>query len=1159
MAHSGFSNVLKNGGFQAFLWTQFLGAFNDSVYQTIVALHVGNANPAYVPLVPAVFTLPSLLFSGYSGHLADLVSKRRVLVGVKLFEIAIMLFGLATLIGNWTEGMLLVVFLMGLHAAIFSPAKYGIVPEILGDRDLSRGNALLEMSTFVAIVLGIAGGGVLFAVWKAAPGRIGAATLAIAVIGFAASLRITRVPASGATQTFQWNPFGEIAGSTRHLLHDKPLWLAVLGVSYFWFTGVLLKTDLQYFGRDVLRSDDNGVSLLWAFLAIGIGAGNMLAGRLSGDKVELGLVPMGAGLMGFFALALVAARHSFALSTAAVIFLAMASGLFVVPLYAYIQQRSDSREKGRVVAANNFYQTIGMLISSFVMWLCYSRLHLGAAAILFGFGLSMLLVTAYIVTVVPDYLVRFVLWLLTHSIFRIRIHGQENVPFEGPALLVANHMSHVDGFLVGACVQRFIRFMVWQPIYEMKAFHWLLRRANAIPVGTGGGRDAVESIRAARRELAAGHIVCIFAEGAISRTGNMLPFKRGMEKIAEASGVPIIPVHLDRVWGSIFSFAGGKFFWKWPKRIPYPVTVSFGAPLPSNSSAQAVRQAIQELSAEATADRKRPGDLLDRRLIRVARRHWSHFAMADTTGRSLTYGEMLTGAVLLGRTGRDTFLAGGTACATARRRVPVLVGHASACQASEARHSEMVGVLLPSSVAGALVNVSLTLHGAVPVNLNFTAGADAMQSAMEQCGIRTVVSSRAFLAKARIEPLPGTVYIEDLLKSATVLAKLRAYLAARFAPAAMLSRGHRTPDTLAGVIFSSGSTGVPKGVMLSHYNLISDIDAIAQLFWINSSDRMVGVLPFFHSFGFTVTIWFPLLAGCGVVYHPNPTDARAIGELVQQHKATLLLTTPTFCATYTRKCSAGEFASLRYVLVGAEKLRQPVADAFLEKFGVPLLEGYGCTEMSPVVAVNAPNFSAGRDTQPGNKAGTVGHPLPGVAARIVDPVSFAPLPPNTEGLLLVKGSNRMLGYLNQPERTAEVFRDGWYITGDVALLDDEGFLRITDRLARFSKIAGEMVPHLKVEEAIANVLGDAQCVVTGIPDDLRGERLAVLYVHPALTPAELFRQLSETDMPRLWIPKRENLYPVDAIPQLGTGKLDLRGVRNRAQELVGQASRPVPS
>jgi acyl-[acyl-carrier-protein]-phospholipid O-acyltransferase/long-chain-fatty-acid--[acyl-carrier-protein] ligase len=871
----------------------------------------------------------------------------------------------------------------------------------------------------------------------------------------------------------------------------------------------------------VLRIGDNGVSLLWAFLAVGIGVGNMLAGRLSGDKVELGLVPMGAAFMGFFALSLVAVRHSFPLSTAAVVSLAIASGLFVVPLYAYIQQRSDSREKGRVVAANNFYQTIGMLLASFVMWLCYTRLHLGAATIMLGFGVSLLLITAYIVTIVPDYLVRFVLWLLTHSVFRIRIHGQENVPFHGPALLVANHMSHVDGFLVGASVQRFIRFMVWKPIYEMKAFHWLLRRANAIPVGTGGGHDAVESIRAARHELAAGHIVCIFAEGAISRTGNMLPFKRGMEKIVDGTGVPIIPVHLDRLWGSIFSFAGGKFFWKWPTRIPYPVTVSFGPPLPSNSSAQTVRQAIQELSAEATAHRQRPGDLLDRRLIRTARRHWSKFAMADTTGRSLTYGEVLTAAVLLGRVGP--------------RPAP----------------AEMVGVLLPSTVAGALVNLSLTLRGAVPVNLNFTAGEDAMQSAIQQCGIRTVVTSRAFLAKAKIPALPGSVYLEDLLPRATPLAKLRAFLAARFAPAALLSRGRRTPDGLAAVIFSSGSTGVPKGVMLSHYNLISDIEAIAQLFWINSADRIVGVLPFFHSFGFTITIWFPLLSGCGVVYHPNPTDAHAIGELVQKHKATLLLTTPTFCATYTRKCSAAEFASLRYVLVGAEKLRQPIADSFREKFGVELLEGYGCTEMSPVVAVNAPNFTAGKDTQTGNKAGTVGHPLPGVAARIVDPITFAPLSPNTEGLLLVKGANRMLGYLNQPERTAEVFRDGWYITGDVALLDDEGFLRITDRLSRFSKIGGEMVPHLKVEEAILNVLGDAQCVVTGIPDDTRGERLVALYVHPTLTPADLYQQLSDADLPRLWIPKRENLYPVDALPQLGTGKLDLGAVRHRAQQLVG--------
>jgi acyl-[acyl-carrier-protein]-phospholipid O-acyltransferase/long-chain-fatty-acid--[acyl-carrier-protein] ligase len=421
---------------------------------------------------------------------------------------------------------------------------------------------------------------------------------------------------------------------------------------------------------------------------------------------------------------------------------------------------------------------------------------------------------------------------------------------------------------------------------------------------------------------------------------------------------------------------------------------------------------------------------------------------------------------------------------------------------------------------------------------------------MEQCRIRTVVTSKMFLARARIEAMDGMVFLEDILARAGKWAQLRALAAARFAPVALLTRAGRTPDSLATVIFSSGSTGVPKGVMLSHFNVISNIEAVAQLFWIGGQDRIAGVLPFFHSFGFTLTIWFPLVSGCGVVYHPNPADARGIGELVAKYRATLLLSTPTFCSAYTRKCSREEFASLRFVIVGAEKLREPVAAAFREKFGRELLEGYGCTEMGPVVTANAPNFEAGKETQTGNKPGTVGHPLPGVAAKIVDPVTFEPLAPNCEGLLLVKGSNRMTGYLDQPLRTAEVFCNGWYITGDIALIDDEGFIRITDRLSRFSKIAGEMVPHVKIEEAIGSVAGDCPCAVTAVADDQRGERLVALYAHPDLSPGELWQRLSQTDLPRLWLPKRENLYQVEGLPMLGTGKLDLRGVKTRAQELT---------
>jgi acyl-[acyl-carrier-protein]-phospholipid O-acyltransferase/long-chain-fatty-acid--[acyl-carrier-protein] ligase len=594
-----------------------------------------------------------------------------------------------------------------------------------------------------------------------------------------------------------------------------------------------------------------------------------------------------------------------------------------------------------------------------------------------------------------------------------------------------------------------------------------------------------------------------------------------MEKIVEGLDVPIVPVHLDRLWGSIFSFERGRFFWKWPKRIPYRVTVSFGAPMPATSTAHDVRQAIQELSSQAAEHRKTAADRLDLRFVQTARRNWGRLAMADSTGCELTYGRLLAASLIVAR--------------WMRRARP---------------GEERIGVVLPASVAGAVMNVGATLAGRVPVNLNFTAGSEAMGSAIEQCRIRTVVTSRAFLAKAKMEVREGMVLVEDILGRAGKWERLRALLAALLAPRALLCRGGGTPDSAATVIFSSGSTGVPKGVVLSHYNVLSNIEAIAQVFWIGAEDRIVGSLPFFHSFGYTVTIWFPLIASCGAVYHPNPMDAQAVGQLVAKYRGTFLVSTPTICSGYTRKCAREDFASLRYVLVGAEKLREPVAAAFREKFGVELLEGYGSTEMSPVVAVNVPDFEAGRDTQTGNKAGTVGHPLPGVAAKIVDAATFERLAPHQQGLLLVKGSNRMMGYLNRPDLTAEVMRDGWYVTNDIALIDDEGFIRITDRASRFSKIAGEMVPHIRIEEAISSVIGDAVCAVTAIADEQRGERVVALYAGCGLSPVELRQRLSETALPKLWIPKCEDLYPVKEIPLLGTGKLDLRALKLRAQELA---------
>ena len=1129
--HGGFKQLLGNGGFHAFLWTQFLGAFNDNVYKIIVsmrAVHVAansDSSSFYLSLAGAVFVIPFLLFSGYSGHLADAVSKRKVLIGVKVFEVFVMGLGLLAFFSTRIELMLLVLFLMALHSTIFSPAKYGILPEMLPDADLSRANALLEMSTFVAIVVGTSIGSFLFAAWKHQPWKMGLVMIAVALAGFLCSLRITRVPPSGATGRFLVNPFSEVITGTRHLLLERPLTLTVAGISYFWFLGALFQMDLLLYGSEVLKVSDLKVGLMVTALAIGIGAGSLLAGRLSGDKVELGLVPLGAIFMGLFCLALGAASGSYAGSIAVLSLLGLASGLFIVPLNAYLQQRSERHEKGRIIATNNFYNTIGLLLASGTLWTLHDKLHFAPDKLVIVFGAVTLVSSVYAVRLVPEFLVRFLLWLATHTLFRIRILGHESVPVRGPALLVANHMSHIDGLLISACLQRFVRFMVWKPYYEMPALHWLFRLGKAIPVGTSGSRDVVASIRAARSQLEAGHVVCIFAEGAISRTGSLLPFRRGLEKIVAGLGVPVIPVHLDRLWGSIFSFERGKFLWKWPKHLPYPVTVSFGAPMPSSAEAHAVRQAILELGSEAAAYAKSPDDRLDLQFIRTARRNWRRLAMAESSGRELSYGRALAASLLIAK--------------WAARQRP---------------GEETIGLLLPPSIGGALANIGLTLAGRVTVNLNFTAGSEAVRSAIAQCGIRTVLTAKALLEKTKLEAPQGAVMLEDLVREAGPFDKLRAALLARCLPArwlaALYGPGGRTPDSLATVVFSSGSTGTPKGVMLSHYNLLANIRAMAQVFWLNKDDRIVGVLPFFHSFGFTVTIWLPLVTGCGALYHASPADANKIGELTARHKGTLLVSTPTFCASYTRKCSKEDFASLHFVLVGAEKLREPSARAFREKFGLEMLEGYGCTEMSPVIAVNGPDYRAGRDSQLGSKPSTVGHPLPGVAVKVVDPSTMQPLPPNQEGLLLVKGPNRMLGYLGQAERTAEALRDGWYITGDIGALDDEGFVRITDRLSRFSKIAGEMVPHLKVEECIYTLIGDFRCVVAGIPDEQRGERLVVLYTRPDLPPAELWQALSETGLPKLWLPKRENIYHVEALPSLGTGKLDMQAVKAKAQQLA---------
>jgi acyl-[acyl-carrier-protein]-phospholipid O-acyltransferase/long-chain-fatty-acid--[acyl-carrier-protein] ligase len=641
MTAGSYSETLNYKGLQPFIWAQFLGAFNDNLFKIVVSLvavrvATGAGANRQLSIVSAIFILPFILFSGYAGQLADVYSKRTVLVVTKSLEIVAAILGLLAFASGRLEITYGVLFLIALQATFFSPAKYGILPEILPDRDLSRANGVLEMTTFAAIVLGTAAGGFLFDAWHDRLWLIGVIVLAVAVAGTGLSFGIPSVPAAAPGQRIGLSPWGEIGAGLNRLAGDRILRLTVIGISYFWFLGSLLQLTMILFGTEVMHLSDRWVALLTAFAAIGIAAGSMAAGKLSGDKVELGLAPIGSIGMGVFAILLARSGHSFALAAINLTLVGFFGGLFAVPLNALLQQRSGDREKGRLMATNNFLNMAAILLASGALGLC-GRLGISPDRIILAFGLVTVASSVYVLSVVPDFLIRFCLWLLTHTLYRIRIVGQEHVPFRGPALLICNHMSHVDGLLVGSSVQRFIRFLVYRPFYEHWALHPLLKLMKAIPV-SAGGRDVLASLEQGRQELQNGHIVCIFAEGSISRTGNLLPLKRGFERIAAGLDVPIIPVYLDHVWGSIFSFKGGRFFWKWPARVPYPVTVAFGPPLPATATAAEARLALMTLGCDVAMARRPDDEVLGRQFVRTAKRRWWSFCMADSTGQRLTCG-----------------------------------------------------------------------------------------------------------------------------------------------------------------------------------------------------------------------------------------------------------------------------------------------------------------------------------------------------------------------------------------------------------------------------------------------------------------------------------------------------------------------------------------
>jgi acyl-[acyl-carrier-protein]-phospholipid O-acyltransferase/long-chain-fatty-acid--[acyl-carrier-protein] ligase len=1142
----------KTRGFWSLIATQFQGAFSDNILRNLMlSMIVGmglarNERETFVSAVTIIFSVPFLVFSMPGGWLADRYSKRQITIWTKWMEVFSMVLATAGLATHILTLSLIALTLVATQAALFGPSKYGLLPELLPARRLSWGNGVIELGTFLAIIMGTVAGATMAEKLHGREVYAGYVLVALSFIGLLTSLGIDKVPAASPNKKFQPNILGDLWQQIGFMRRDRALLLAVIGNAYFWFLGSLLFSTIVVYGPDVLHIGHAKTGYLNATLALGIGIGSMVAGWLSGNKIEYGLIPLGSIGMTCTGLLLGATHHGMLGSALLLGSLGFWAGFYAVPVNALIQHRPPEKDKGGIIAAANLLSFVGIALSACVYYIFTTFIHLDprgvilAASVITGAG------TVYVLMLLPEWFGRLILFFLTHTIYRVKVIGRENFPDKTGALLVCNHMSFVDAALLIASTDRPIRFVMYQGIYENPIVKPFAKMMKAIPISDElRPRDMIHSLHIASEALRQDEIVCIFAEGQITRTGQLLPFRRGFERIMKGVDVPIIPVSLDGIWGSIFSFERGRFLWKRPRHIPYPVTVIFGKHMPSTSSALEVRSEVQELQAAAFERRRHGMKTLDRAFVRSARLHPFRFMMADGKYPKVSFGSALV---------KTMFIA---------RRLKSQIGR-----------EPLVGMLLPPSVGGALTNYALMLLGRVPVNLNYTSSSEILASCASQCNLEVVITSRLFVERFPNLAIPGrTLFLEDTLSEPRLGEKLAALALAWLTPAALLrrvldgaptvshpeigvdERGKSTIDSLATIIFSSGSTGDPKGVMLTHFNIVSNIQQVSQVFMLGRHDKILGILPFFHSFGFMAALWLPAVNGVGVVYHPNPLDAQVIGELVKRYKVTFMVATPTFLQAYIRRCPPESFGSLQYVLVGAEKLPERLSQAFEDTFGLRALEGYGCTECSPVVTVNGRDFRAPGFLQVAAKRGKIGHPLPGVSVKVVDIDTGRNLPLGTAGMLLVKGPNVMKGYLGKPDKTAEVLINGWYTTGDVAMVDEDGFVTITDRLSRFSKIGGEMVPHIRIEEKLHDLAGSTEQVftVTSLPDEKKGERIAVITTlsDQALTP--VLEKLSQCDLPALWKPKANLFFHVEKLPILGTGKTDLRGAREIASLLAQEA------
>ncbi len=1143
--------LFKIAGFTPYIFIVFLNSMTDLGHKivlqnTIFKAYEGTELIVLTAIVNGLILLPFIFLFSPSGFLSDKYPKVQIIRVASLAAIAITTLILGSYIMGWFWVAFGLTFVLAAQSAIYGPAKYGLIREMAGNEQLTSANAMVQSVTIISILAGAVIYSIFFESYLADrttnPSEIlqyiyplGFALIGASVLEFLLSLRLIKTIQIKKNMQFKPKKYANLTylkGNMKLLQKSPTVWLSIIGLSVFWGISQLV---VAIFGEHLKTqmgiTDTVTAQGILALSGLGIVVGSMLVSRLSRKYIETGIIPIGAlGIS--ISLFFIPMFNSVTSLSILFFFYGVFSGLFIVPLNTLIQFATPKRMMGKVLAGNNFMQ---YLVMFFFLLLTTIFAYLGfESSALFTVAMWVSIVGfLYTVIKLPQSMVRFWVRFMFGLKYNIEVEGLNNLKGSRGVLLLGNHVSFLDWAFLQIAYPKQIRFVIDRHYYNLWYFKPIFKFFGAIPISTRGGKNALKLVGEA---LENGDTVALFPEGHLSRNGHTGTFQKGFEiAVAETEGAVIVPFYLRGLWEGGFSHASGKM----KNRNLKDVGVMFGKAMDIHSSAVDVKEQVNKLSIYSWRNYMERLDTLPKTWIVEAKNVGSKLSIADSTGVELSGHKFITSVFLM------------------RNKFKKFLGV-----------RQNVGLIVPTSAGGSIANMATLTLGKTIVNLNYSSGTQSLKYAIRLAGIKQVITSKQFMTKLKakgfdLEEAMENVelfYLEDIKKSISKVEQLLMFLQAKFLPTSILSscyiKNVSNNDTAA-ILYSSGSEGTPKGIELTHQNILGNIKQFINVINPNEQDVMLGTLPIFHSFGLTVTTFAPLIEGIPVICHPDPTDGMGIAKLASKYNATFLFATATFFRLYARnkKIHPLMFEKLRMVIAGAEKLPLEIRKLFKERFGKEIYEGYGATETTPAASCNIHDAIV-PDTyhvQVGNKIGTVGMALPGSAFMIVDPDSFEPLPIGEDGMILIGGTQVMKGYLGDPEKTASVIKeiDGirWYVSGDKGHLDKDGFLTIVDRYSRFAKVGGEMVSLGLVETEINKLIDeDSQIAITAIPDDKKGERL-VLLLEGKKDLDTLKSEIKNLGLNPLFVPS--SYFKVDEVPKLGTGKADFKGAKSLALELVG--------